>query len=49
VILLRNHEAPDELYGRGLQSHYQGQRLRLSKQFLPEDGDPEAQLPLRFR
>jgi dCTP deaminase len=49
VILLRNHEAPDELYGRGLRSHYQGQRLRLSKQFLPDDGEPESQLPLRFR
>lgn len=49
VILLRNSEAPDDLYGKGLQSHYQGQRLRLSKQFLPEDGDPESQLPLRFR
>ena len=49
VILLRNHEAPDDLYGRGLRSHYQGQRLRLSKQFLPDDGEPESQLPLRFR
>ena len=49
VILLRNHEAPDELYGRGLRSHYQGQRLRLSKQFLPDDGEPESQLPLRVR
>lgn len=39
VILLRNLEAPDDLYGRGLRSNYQGQRLRLSKQFLPDDGD----------
>ena len=48
VILLRNHEAPDDLYGRGLRSHYQGQRLRLSKQFLPDDAEPDSQLPLRF-
>lgn len=48
VILLRNHAVPDELYGKGLRSHYQGQRLRLSKQFLPDDDDDRSQLPLRF-
>jgi dCTP deaminase len=48
VILLRNREAPDDLYGRGLRSHYQGQRLRLSKQFLPDEADVDPQLPLRF-
>lgn len=47
VILLHNLEAPDELYGRGLKSHYQGQRLRLSKQFLLDEDD-DSQLPLRF-
>ncbi len=48
VILLRNTEQPDALYGRGLRSHYQGQRLRLSKQFLPDENDEAPQLPLRF-
>ncbi|MDB4930936.1 MAG: Deoxycytidine deaminase [Myxococcaceae bacterium] len=48
VVLLRNQEAPDDLYGRGLRSHYQGQRLRLSKQFLPDDAEADSQLPLRF-
>ena len=47
VILLRNYEAPDDLYGRGLSSHYQGQRLRLSKQFLPDEAEPDSQVAPR--
>lgn len=33
LLLLRNTEAPALLYGEEAASHYQGQRLRLSKQF----------------
>jgi dCTP deaminase len=33
VNLLRNTEEPDLIYGSGLSSSYQAQRLRLSKQF----------------
>jgi dCTP deaminase len=33
LVLLRNTEVPDLLYGRGARSHYQGQRLKLGKQF----------------
>ncbi len=39
VHLLHSTEAPDMLYGSGLGSNYQGQRLRLSKQFT---GTPDA-------
>lgn len=33
LLLLRNLEVPETLYGAGLTSNYQGQRLKLSKQF----------------
>lgn len=33
ILLLRNSEPPDILYGTQLDSNYQGQRLRLGKQF----------------
>ena len=38
LLLLRTAEAPDLVYGAGAGSHYQSQRLRLSKQFRPSDG-----------
>jgi dCTP deaminase len=37
LLILRNTEEPDLLYGTGLKSNYQGQRLRLSKQFKGEE------------
>jgi dCTP deaminase len=46
VHLMRCAEPPDQLYGAGLGSNYQSQRLRLSKQFTSpareEDDDEEA-------
>ena len=47
VHLLRSTESPDTLYGTGLGSNYQGQRLRLSKQFTgtPESEDPDPAQP----
>ena len=43
VHLLRSAEPPDMLYGSGLGSNYQGQRLRLSKQFTgTPDGEEDA-------
>jgi len=52
VNLLRSTEVPDLLYGSGLGSNYQSQRLRLSKQFtgmaeVEEDAD-DAQQHLDF-
>jgi dCTP deaminase len=50
--LLRNLEAPDLLYGDRLGSNYQGQRLRLSKQFGAggaEARSPQLALPLNVR
>ncbi len=46
VILLRNTEAPNALYGARIGSNYQGQRLRLSKQFSQgiERDDSESRL-----
>ncbi len=46
VILLKNMEAPDTLYGSRIGSNYQGQRLRLSKQFSQgvEKDDSESRL-----
>lgn len=42
VHLLRSTEMPDMLYGSGTGSHYQSQRLRLSKQFnFAADGEDE--------
>jgi len=42
VHVLRSTEEPDMLYGSGNGSHYQSQRLRLSKQFTyTADGDDE--------
>jgi dCTP deaminase len=42
VHVLRSTEEPDMLYGSGTGSHYQSQRLRLSKQFkYRADGDEE--------
>jgi dCTP deaminase len=54
VNLLRCTEEPDILYGAGLGSNYQSQRLRLSKQFTgaadSEDEEAEAVQPrLNFR
>ncbi len=47
VHILRSVEPPDILYGTGLGSNYQGQRLRLSKQFTgtPEEDDPDPSQP----
>lgn len=44
VNLMHNTAEPDILYGAGLSSNYQGQRLRLSKQFTgtPENDDDDA-------
>jgi dCTP deaminase len=43
VHILRNTEPPDLLYGSQLSSHYQSQRLRLSKQFTaPIETDDES-------
>ncbi len=47
--LLHCTEPPDMLYGQGIGSNYQGQRLRLSKQFTAtpdEDHDTAGQIPL---
>lgn len=42
VHVLRSTEEPDILYGSGTGSHYQSQRLRLSKQFnFTADGDED--------
>ncbi len=48
VMLLRNAAEPDVLYGAGLRSNYQGQRLRLGKQFKSArtDEPPREQMPL---
>ena len=51
VHLLRSTEIPDKLYGTGLGSNYQGQRLRLSKQFTgtaDKDEDEGSQPRLDF-
>jgi dCTP deaminase len=47
VHLLRSTEPPDTLYGTGPGSNYQGQRLRLSKQFTgtPDGDEPDANQP----
>ena len=47
VHLLRSTEPPDTLYGTGLGSNYQGQRLRLSKQFTgtPDGDEPDTNQP----
>ena len=46
VHVLRSTEEPDMLYGSGTGSHYQSQRLRLSKQFnYTADGDEEEVTP----
>ena len=42
VHILRSVEPPDILYGTGLGSNYQGQRLRLSKQFTGTIDDAEV-------
>ena len=42
VHLLRSAEVPDTLYGTGLGSNYQGQRLRLSKQFTGTPDNEES-------
>lgn len=39
LLLLRTAEPPDLLYGANASSHYQSQRLRLSKQFRSSEGD----------
>ena len=41
LLLLRTAEIPTLVYGSGASSHYQSQRLRLSKQFRASDGDSE--------
>lgn len=50
--LMRNTEEPDLLYGADLSSNYQGQRLRLSKQFTgtpePEEEDAASAVQPRF-
>jgi dCTP deaminase len=47
LILLRNTEAPQMLYGKSMGSNYQSQRLRLGKQFNTDDAeDPIEQVPL---
>jgi dCTP deaminase len=44
LVFLRNLQAPDVLYGSQLSSNYQGQRLRLAKQFTTSpDTDGAAQ------
>ena len=42
LVLLRNTEPPDVLYGTDKASNYQSQRLRLAKQFTRKDGEPDA-------
>jgi dCTP deaminase len=39
LLLLRTAEVPELVYGADASSHYQSQRLRLSKQFRSADGD----------
>lgn len=39
LVLLHNQAQPRRLYGQSLSSNYQGQRLRLSKQFRLDDSD----------
>ena len=39
LLLLRNAAVPALVYGAGASSHYQSQRLRLSKQFRPGDSE----------
>jgi dCTP deaminase len=41
LLLLRTTEVPALVYGAGASSHYQSQRLRLSKQFRPGDLEGE--------
>ncbi|HLJ55389.1 MAG TPA: 2'-deoxycytidine 5'-triphosphate deaminase [Chthonomonadaceae bacterium] len=41
LLMLRTAEVPDRVYGAGANSHYQSQRLRLSKQFRNVDSDQE--------
>jgi dCTP deaminase len=48
-LLLKNLEPPALLYGKDTASHYQGQRLRLSKHFGNSPNPvPDPQLALRF-
>ncbi len=41
LLLLRTAEVPDRVYGADASSHYQSQRLRLSKQFKSSDIETE--------
>ncbi len=41
LLMLRTAEIPALVYGAGASSHYQSQRLRLSKQFRASDGEAE--------
>jgi dCTP deaminase len=41
LLLLRTAAVPDRIYGTDASSHYQSQRLRLSKQFRATDGEAE--------
>lgn len=42
LLLLRNSDIPDIIYGAGASSNYQSQRLRLSKQFHASEPDESA-------
>ena len=46
VHILRSTEEPDMLYGSGTGSHYQSQRLRLSKQFHHSANGDEEEMPV---
>lgn len=41
LILLRNADIPERVYGADSSAHYQSQRLRLGKQFRSHDGDAD--------
>jgi len=41
LLMLRTADLPNLVYGAGASSHYQSQRLRLSKQFRASDGETE--------
>lgn len=41
LLLLRTADVPNVVYGADASSHYQSQRLRLSKQFRASDGESE--------
>jgi dCTP deaminase len=44
----RNLEVPEVLYGSKIDSHYQGQKLRLAKQFKAPSAEARAQLEIRW-